>query len=230
MRDEITELAVELGVTPLFPPPAVLSTRIATSETYGIHPIPLKLAEKYNIVALPFRRVVGIPLHRDVPVNMLSRLSTKPISRYQYIQSRQHTSTATGPVHTFAEFKLFKEIINLQVFKKQQQVAPATHEVYKAINFDELTKYWNIRVQQQDRTESDVQKRLYFKLPYHLERHHKDVLVWKSERTTMSMGVNASAFKVFQDLLANSNDTAIMPAALEMPNALINEEHQDVGE
>ena len=94
------EIAVELGVEPSFPCPRVLATHIVTSETFGIHPLTLDLANKYNITALPPQQVTGIPHHHDVPVHLLTRLSTKPTNRYHYLQIRQRTLYPVTPVHT----------------------------------------------------------------------------------------------------------------------------------
>ena len=64
LRDEITELSVEVGIKTSFIPPHVLSTWIATSETFGIIPLATELAEKWKITILPSRRVTGIPHYR----------------------------------------------------------------------------------------------------------------------------------------------------------------------
>ena len=104
LTDEITELTTELGVTPSFTPPPILVTRIATSETFGLVPLSNQLAEKFNITTLPTRCITGIPHHHDTPVHTLTRLSTKPINRYRYIQLRQHTLYPVTPVHTYAEY------------------------------------------------------------------------------------------------------------------------------
>jgi len=44
--DEIVELAADVGISPSFPIPEILSTHIATKESFGIIPILEKIAEE----------------------------------------------------------------------------------------------------------------------------------------------------------------------------------------
>ena len=80
--------------------------------------------------------------------------------------------------------------------------------------------YWNSEVEKQSRTETDSNKRIYYKLPSQLERHHKKTLTWKSECSTMFLGGNAAALKPFRDLLSNDNTTeTLAPVPLpEIPH------------
>jgi hypothetical protein len=84
LRDEIVELAIQVASKPSFPLPRVLSTRIATSETIGILPIGKSLAESYKMTTLPRPNIIGVPHHRDTPVHILTRLSTKTTNLYRY--------------------------------------------------------------------------------------------------------------------------------------------------
>ncbi|KAJ3836764.1 hypothetical protein F5878DRAFT_247355 [Lentinula raphanica] len=190
MPDEIYELTVDLGIQPSFPLPTVLTTRIATTETFGILPLSSQLAEQYNITALPPRRLEGIPHHHDMPVHTLTHLSTKPHNRYRYLQIRQRTLHAVTPVHTYAEYVKFKSCINDRQFRRRVIKQYSPHEAYKLIDFEKFAIYWNSEVEKQDRTEADSNKRLYYKLPTQLERHHKRTIAWKSERSTIMMGSN----------------------------------------
>jgi hypothetical protein len=214
MTDRITELATETGTTPSFPAPNVLRTRIATAETFGIVPLSSQLAEKYNITILPPRKITGMPYHRDLPVEMLTRLSTKSVNRYRYLQLRQRSLHPITPVHTIAEYAKFKQHIHdTQIRRNTKKIYP-TYEANKMIDFDKFAVFWNSEVEKQDRTEVDSNKRLYYKLPSQLERHHKRILAWKSERSTLLMGGNAAALKPFCDLLTNDNTTTTLPAQL----------------
>jgi len=65
--------------------------------------------------------------------------------------------------------------------------------------------------------ETDSNHRLYYKLPSHLERHYKRVLAFKTERSTVLMGTNATALKAFHDLLAGSDNTVETLAAQTVP-------------
>ncbi|KAF5382845.1 hypothetical protein D9757_007324 [Collybiopsis confluens] len=205
LSDEITELTVELGVLPSFQRPHVLVTRIATAETFGIQPLASDLAEKYHLTVLPPRQETGIPHHRDMPVHTLTRLSTKPINRYRYLQIRQRTLYPVTPVHTYAEFQLFQKYIHDAQFKKGSKTH-LPHEFYKGIDWEKVAAYWNTIVHQQENAETDSNKRIYGKLPSHLERHAKRIVSYRSERSTILMGSNAAALKLLNDLLTASND------------------------
>ncbi|KAJ7189529.1 hypothetical protein GGX14DRAFT_609136 [Mycena pura] len=122
VRDEIVELATAVGCNPSFPLPRVLSTRIATSETIGILPIAKSLAETLHITTLPRPHITGLPHHRDTPVHVLTRLSTKSMNRYRYLQLRQRTLAAVVPVHTHQEYLTFKAQINHVKFRKGTKV------------------------------------------------------------------------------------------------------------
>ncbi|KAJ7215023.1 hypothetical protein GGX14DRAFT_696572 [Mycena pura] len=191
--DELTEIAIELGVKLSFTPPCVLTTRITTSETFGIRPIALKLAEKYHITVLPPRTVVGVPHHHDVPVHTLTRLYTKPVNRYRSLQLRQRTLHCVTPVHTHAEYTKFRAIINRPEFRKSFKTF-AAHDAHKNVNYLALAISWN----------SD------------LEQHHKKVLLYKSQQSTMFMGSNADALKPFRDMLRDTVPGSA-PPALEVP-------------
>lgn len=215
----MTELAIELGIKTSFTPPRILATRIATSETLGIIPLALDLAEQFGITALPQRTVTGIPHHNDVPVHLLTKLSTKPINRYRYIQQRQRTLYPVTPVHTNEEYKFFKHHMNNKLFKKNTSKKNPPHEAWRDIDFLKLTIFWNSEVHKQDRTVTDSSKRIYYKIPFQLEKHCKKVLAYKSECATVLMGSNATALKTIQDLLlAESTTVTLGPLSLpELP-------------
>jgi hypothetical protein len=202
----------------------MLVTRFATSETFGIHPIALQLAERYAISTTPRKRITGIPLHCDMPVTTLTRLSTRPVNRHRYLQIRQRTVHPVTPVHTYQEYLFFKHWVSDAQFRKKTQSTPAPHEAHKLVDFDQFTIFWNRNVYTQDRAETDSNKRLYYKLPSHLERHYKRTLLWKSERATVMMGSNAAALKPFKDLLASNNDSTVELAARELPGIPLGEE------
>ncbi|KIK66912.1 hypothetical protein GYMLUDRAFT_55535 [Collybiopsis luxurians FD-317 M1] len=100
LLDEITELAIYLDMLPSFCLPRMLATRIATSESFSIVPIPSALAEEYHISTLPAHRIEGLPHHRDTPVHLLTRLSMKITNPYRYLQLTQRTVFPVIPVHT----------------------------------------------------------------------------------------------------------------------------------
>ncbi|KAF9011458.1 hypothetical protein BDZ89DRAFT_1167536 [Hymenopellis radicata] len=229
LSDEIVEIATLLGVKPSFPMPRLLATRIATSETFGILPVDTTLAADLGITTLPSVRIDGVPHHQDQPVHVLSRLSTRPINQYRYLQLRQRTLYPVLPVATFAEYHKFKLLITNPMFRLGRGWYPA-HEAYKNINFKTLAQFWNNEVNIQDRTITDVNQRLYYKLPGQLELHHKKTLLWKSEPsddnavTTLPPiplpGVDIDeAFKSVQDLHANVDLDSFDPMALRPERA-----------
>jgi len=206
-------------------------TRIATSETFGLVPLSSQLAEKFNITTLPTRCITGVSHHRDTPVHTLTRLSTQSINRYRYIQLRQHTLYPVTPVHTYAEYAKFKSCINDQQFRRKTRKAYPAHDAHKLVDFDKVAMYWNSEVEKQNQTETDSSKRIYYKLPSQLERHHKKALTWKSECSTMFLGGNADALKSFRDLLSNDNTTGTLaPAPLpELPRGVKDDCYQERG-
>ncbi|KAJ7217246.1 hypothetical protein GGX14DRAFT_391054 [Mycena pura] len=218
--DSLYEIAIELGVKLSFTPPPVLTTRIATSESFAIRPISLSLAEKYNITCLPTRRVDGVPYHHDIPVHALTRLYTKPTNRYRSLQLSQRTLHCVAPVHTHAEYSKFRNIINDSQFRKSKTKVYAAHEAYRNVNYELLAIAWNSDVDKQSRTKTDSNKCIYYKFPCQLEHHHKKVLLSKSQRATLLMGSNADALQPFFNLLTNT-EPGTAPAALDVPEGAI---------
>lgn len=211
LSDEIVEFTSLLDVKPSFPLPRLLATRIATSETFGILPIDTALASELDIVTLPPVKIEGAPHHRDLPVNTLCWLSTHPKNQYRFLQMRQHTLYPVLPVASHAEHVHFLKEINKPVFRKGKGQYPP-HEAHKNINYPLFTKFWNGDVNSQDRTITDSNKRLYYKLPGQLEFHHKKVIAVRTERSTMYFGQNAVALQAFVDILtAEDNLVQTLP-------------------
>lgn len=219
MRDEIVELAIAAGTKPSFPPPRVLSTRIATSETIGILPLSTSLAETLKITTLPRPRITGVPHHRDVPVHIMTRLSTKPTNQYRYLQLRQLTLYAVVPVHTHKEYITFKFNINNQKFRKGGKVHPP-HEHWKNIDFLKFTQFWNELVDAQSRAITDSNQRLYYKVPQQLAAHHKKTILWGSERSTLADGVNFAARKPLLEILNSEDNHVNVVPAIPLPEAV----------
>lgn len=91
------------------------------------------------------------------------------------------------------------------------------HEAHKNINFKALAQFWNNEVDTQDRTVTDVNQRLYYKLPGQLELHHKKTILWKSERSTLFMGENAIALKAFNDLITSDDNSVTTLPPISLP-------------
>lgn len=168
------------------------------------------------MTVLPPRHVTGVPHHRDVPVYALTRLSTKPINRLRYIQIRQRTLFPITPLFGFAEFARFKFLIKDPQFRIGTRNYPP-HEAHRNHDWEKLAIHWNSLVHMQSRSETDANKRYYYKLPSHLERHFKRTLEYKSELSTLLMGTNAAALKPFHDLLAASDNYTVTLDAQMVP-------------
>ncbi|KAJ7719793.1 hypothetical protein DFH07DRAFT_784561 [Mycena maculata] len=89
------------------------------------------------------------------------------------------------------------------------------HERWKNVDFDKFAQWWNAQVNFQPRTITESNLRLYYKLPQHLEAHHKKTISWSSERSTLAAGANFAARKEFLEIL-NSEDNLgdVLPAIL----------------
>jgi hypothetical protein len=212
LRDEITELSGEVGIQTSFVPPHVLSTRIATSETFGIIPLSTKLAEDWKITVLPIRRVTGMPHYRDVPVHTLTHLETRPKTRLCSLQLRQRSLYPITPVHTHAEFIKFKEHVLDPLFRRNVRKAYSPNQSNRNIDFDEFARFWNSEVEKQDRAETDSSKRIYYKVPSQLEKHYKKTVAWRATRSTVMTGSNATALEPLRELLAKPNTTSVLHA------------------
>ncbi|KIK65907.1 hypothetical protein GYMLUDRAFT_257835 [Collybiopsis luxurians FD-317 M1] len=216
LLDEITELAIYLDMLPSFRLPRMLATRIATSESFGIMPIPSALAEEYHISTLPAHRIEGLPHHHDTPVHLLTWLSMKITNPYRYLQLTQRTVFPVIPVHTRKEYTEFKCLLASDNIHNNRANAPIT-QPWKGINYIKFAKLWNILVDTQDATITDPNERLYYKLPEQLLRHHKRLLEWQASRATILDGSNAAMIHDHLNLLQNPERVAsVLPAvALE---------------
>ncbi|KAJ3718539.1 hypothetical protein C8R42DRAFT_644314 [Lentinula raphanica] len=212
LLDEITELAIYINTPPSFRLPRMLATRIATSESFGIIPIPSVLADKYQISTLPARRITSLPHHRDTPVHLLTRLSTKITNPYHYLQLTQRTTFPVIPVHTRKEYTEFKRLVSSDNIRNNQSNVPI-NQAWKGINYVKFAKLWNTLVGAQDAALTDPNDRLYYKLPEQLLRHHKKVLEWQASRATMLDGSNAAMIHDHSSLLQDpGREARVLPA------------------
>jgi hypothetical protein len=137
----------------------------------------------------------------------MTRLSTKPTNPYQYLQLRQRVLTPVVPVHTHQEYITFKSNINRHEFRTGGKTYPP-HEHWRNVDFDKFAQWWNAQVNFQSRSITDSNLRLYYKLPQHLEAHHKKTISWSSERSTLAAGANFAARNEFLEIL-NSEDNLV---------------------
>lgn len=122
---------MELEMLPSFPIPSILGTRIATKESSGIIRVPKSMTSSYGMHRIEMPVLEGTPYHRDVPVHLLTHLSTSPLSVYEYLRQRQQTMHAVAPIHTTEEYKLFNELISTNSFAIQSARAPTANRTAK---------------------------------------------------------------------------------------------------
>jgi hypothetical protein len=114
-------LLIEVGITPSFPIPQILATRIATTESFGIIPVPKTIVDELGFkTSESTTNTTVIPLYWGTPVHLLTWLSTRHVSAYDYLSERQHAYAVT-PVHTASEYKLFKSMITSGGFYMETQ-------------------------------------------------------------------------------------------------------------
>ncbi|KAJ3970356.1 hypothetical protein EV361DRAFT_916254 [Lentinula raphanica] len=215
LTDEIVEFAVLVGVSPSFRLPRMLVTRIATSESFGIIPIPSTLAAEYNISTLPPCRIEGVPHHRDTPAHLLTRLCTNPLNSYRYLQLCFRTVYPVLPVHTRAEYVEFKRSVGLAIVKTRRKDGTVLRasDAWKGIDYVKFAQIWNSKVDAQDPTIIDSNKRIYYKLPEQLLRHHKKSLERQASQATMVIESNAVLVQAHIDSVKDSRRVAcVLPA------------------
>ncbi|KAJ7511032.1 hypothetical protein B0H11DRAFT_2402639 [Mycena galericulata] len=180
--------------------------------TFGIIPITPALATAHEITILPLANILLAPHHNDNHQFTLTQFSTKPVNLYRYLQLRQRTTAAVVPVHTRREFELFQENIGSFI---PSSTNSAPEKVYKVTKYNEFACFWNRRVATQSPTELDSSKRIYFKLPEQLERHHKKSIQWKTARATLNIGENVAALEAIHELLRDPSRKAVIIGAYQ---------------
>ncbi|KAG6877503.1 hypothetical protein C0992_009828 [Termitomyces sp. T32_za158] len=203
--DEIVELALALDISPSFPMPTVLGTRIATKECSGIIKVPKALTTAYGMHRVEKPIDEGTPRYRDVPVHLLTHLSTAPKSIYSYLSERQQTVHAVVPIHTSAEYQLYNELLATNAFNIQSSRGPTAARTAKSINFEKLAFRWNQVVHERP------DDKIYYKIPQQLERHHKIWAAYRAEKATLLN--SAQARKNITDLLNDpARQSRVLPA------------------
>jgi len=230
LQDEIVEIAAEVGMKPSFPIPEILATRVATTESFGIIPIPKKIVEKFGFKkkASPSSSSI-IPLHRDMPVHTLSRLSTRRQSVYQFLSERQQTAYAVVPVHTAGEFMLFKSMLNSGGYYKDvrgKQLIAANAS--RTVDFVKMAKEWTLKVHEAATENCEKKDRIYYKLPEQLEKYHKSLVQHRGVNATLA---NTSNMRLpISDLLSHPNRQAKVLPAIELPQSTLQPSKQSLSQ
>ncbi len=208
------ELALSLEISPSFPIPDVLATRVETSESFGIIPVPMSLASLYEMKPSDRSAVVGTPTYRGYPVYLLSHLVTRPISPYSYLKERQKMLHAVLPIHTRAEFLLFTELMESNKFFTQSGSKRA-NGLGQIVNFEAMARHWNGLVHTCPEA-SAIQDQIFYKLPEQLERHYKTWSHYRAEKATMTS--NSASFKALSAILKDTARISDLPDARPLPN------------
>ena len=218
IRDEIVELAADVGVKPSFEIPDVLATRIVTNETFGIIPVPDALVMQYKLQPVNVAQSPLIPLSGDTPVHLLTRLSTRHLSSYTFLAERQRTMHAVVPVHTYGEYNLFRGLMESGLYYTPSDKAPAISHTARTVDFEKLAARWNEMVDERATTIMNqvMTNKIYYKLPEQLERHYK---LWLQARGTRATLVNTAQARsqVSQIISDPAHTSLVLPAILLAP-------------
>ena len=214
----MVELAADVGISPSFPIPEILSTCIATKESFGIIPVPEKIAEELGFERRkePVYEVndKGNLLHRGMPVNTLTRLSTRPSPPHDYLAERQMTAHAVVPIHTNGEFKLFNDLMRSERFYKKDRKRVAA-KVSQSVDFTAFAKEWTIHVHLAAAENWDKNNQIYYKLPEQLEKHHQAWVKTQGENATLS---NTEKMREkFTKIVTSTSRQAIVLPAIKFP-------------
>jgi hypothetical protein len=114
----------------------------------------------------------------------------------------------------------FKAMINKMIYRLRSAVEKpsASHEAYKDIDWDIFTKDWNEDVNNQDIGQAEpithFDRRIYYKIPQQLERHHKKALQWTTTQAALMDGANAEALKPWMDMASGPTRAraSVLPA------------------
>ncbi|KAJ7591861.1 hypothetical protein C8J56DRAFT_780924 [Mycena floridula] len=207
--DEISELSMQTGIAASFPIPDILTTRIATSESFGYMAFPVVLCQRYGITSTAKPAIQGIPHHHGTPVHLLSHLSTAIPNTYDFLSNRQKTKHAITTIHTRAEFSQFNELIQSARFFKTNAQKSAPDHSFKTVDYDALSRAWNTLVDSQSGHQKR-QDRIFYKIPEQLERHYK---VWAESRAeTATRTTNAKALAPVNALINDpERHTTVQP-------------------
>ncbi|KAJ7826442.1 hypothetical protein B0H13DRAFT_316589 [Mycena leptocephala] len=135
-----------------------------TQESFFISELPQHIRDSYNIPPHdhPLRT------NTDITPLPLVDLSGARTCRYEFLAAAQNTKFALVPIHTNEEYALFNSAVRPGGQFGNQSSGPP--------NFKEMTKWWSTRANG---------KAIFFKIPEHLQNHHKVRKAVRDEMTTM---------------------------------------------
>ncbi|KAJ3975588.1 hypothetical protein EV361DRAFT_865301, partial [Lentinula raphanica] len=97
--------------------------------------------------------------------------------------------------------------------KRKDGTVLRASDAWKGIDYVKFAQIWNSKVDAQDPTVVDSNKRLYYKLPEQLLRHHKKSLERQASQATMVIESNAVLVQAHIDSVKDSKRVAyVLPA------------------
>lgn len=203
------EKAANAGVQPSFPIPNNLPTRIATTESFGIIPVPFNMVQQLGFQ--PSNNSLLTNTDHVSSQNVLTRLSTTPVSPYKFLASRQHTAFPVVPVHTSAEFDLFTKMLKTTKYFVANSKQPIAACTSRNVDFKLFAKDWTDQVHLAAGEEQSKDKCIYYKLPEQLEHHYQ---VWAASRARVATLTNTVQMRQpFTTIISDPSHRArVLPA------------------
>lgn len=211
---------MDIGLLPSFPIPHVLVTRIATNESFGIIPVPEnivgELGLQHNTQPVFGQTQETIPHYNGVPSHLVTRLSTKRTSPYEFLAERQNLIQPLIPLTSAREFQLFNELMRSGSFYLNTRgKQPAASNITRTVDFLKMAQYWAIQVHLQD-PNTERNNQIHYKLPEQLERHHK---VWVRARGQTATLANSEKMREkITTLLNDPQRTSHVLPAHDLPS------------
>jgi hypothetical protein len=181
-------------------------TRISTTQTFGIIPVPQTIVRDLGFSPIDPVRVGDtqsmVVHHHGTPSHLLAHISTVPTSPYQYLATRQRTENAVVPIHTSAKFRLFNELmITGDFYRDTKGKQPITSKLSQTVDLEKLAKHWTIVTHPRSVENRTLSDRIYYKVLQQLEKHHKSWVCVRAENTTMevSRGASEKIAKILED-------------------------------
>ncbi|KAL7415815.1 hypothetical protein BDY24DRAFT_369149 [Mrakia frigida] len=152
--DEVSSFALELGLNPSIPIPLILSTQIATSETFFITPMPNSVVKELN-----FRQVASPSL----PLPQTARIRTAVVPPNVFMAQRQQLEFAVLPIQNVVERQLLSKLIGTGSYHQPSSSNKKTklpdRRGVETYNLKKLALAWTEEVHKQPSND------LYYKLP-----------------------------------------------------------------
>jgi hypothetical protein len=205
------EKAANAGVQPSFPIPNILPTRIATTESFGIIPVPFNIVQQLGFQ--PSSSSLTNTGHISSQ-NVLTQLSTAPVSPYTFLALCQHTAFPVVPVHTSAEFDLFTKMLKTAKYFVANSKQPIAARASRNVDFKIFAKDWTNQVHLAAGEQQTKDQHIYYKLPEQLEHHYQ---VWAASRARAATLTNTVQMRQpFTTIISDSSRLACVLPAIDL--------------